>query len=700
MKNKHSTSNTINTARPVTALKGIGPALAEKLAKLGIRSIEDMLFHLPTRYENRGEVVPIASLRNGDRAVVEGIVTSANIQFGKRRSLVCRLKDASGTITLRFFYFSSAQQKQLQSQPNIRCFGEISLSQQGIGIIHPEYQIVSESHPPNESHLTAIYPSSEGIQQARWRNYLSQAIGFANDDQELNLLEDNELPRTLTAQNNSLLDTLAFLHKPPLKADIHQLNNGLHPYQRRLCFEELVAFRLSYQRLKAESKKNAAPEIALDNPLKKTFENNLGFTLTDAQKRVLEEVESDLANPHAMLRLIQGDVGSGKTVVAALAALQCITQQYQVALMAPTEILAEQHFNTLEQWFKPLGIKVQLLVSAMGSAEKREANDRIANGECALIVGTHALIQSSVSFFNIGLVIIDEQHRFGVEQRKTLVNKRQDGLHVHQLVMTATPIPRTLAMTFYADLDYSVIDELPAGRLPVNTAVLGNDKRDSVIARISAACADGRQVYWVCTLVEESELLSARAAETTYELLKEQLPDIPIGLVHGRMKASEKQAVMTAFKSGELRLLVATTVIEVGVDVPNASLMIIENAERLGLAQLHQLRGRVGRGSIESHCVLMYQTPLSKNGRRRLDVMRESSDGFFIAEEDLKIRGPGEVLGTRQSGAVSMRLADLERDADLLEQVVTTADKLFLQPARREALIQRWCGDRQDYSKI
>lgn len=675
--------------------------MAEKLAKLGITSLETLLFHLPARYENRGVVIPIASLRNGDRAVIEGTITQANIQFGKRRSLVCTLKDDSGTVSLRFFYFSGAQQKQLQNEPKLRCFGEVSLGKQGLSIIHPEYQVVSPDKPiAQQSQLTAIYPSTEGIQQVRWRSYIQQALKLlSKSPPQQTLLDNHEFPTQLQCKQ-SLYESLSFLHKPPLDADIRQLNNGAHLHQRRLCFEELIAFRLSYQRLKAQSQKIAAPLIGDNNPLQQQFEKNLGFQLTNAQQRVIEELKSDLAKPFAMLRLIQGDVGSGKTVVAAITALQCISQQFQVALMAPTEILAEQHFQTLSQWFEPLGINVQLMVSALSAPDKRSTNEAVAQGKCSFLIGTHAIIQDSVIFHNIGLVIIDEQHRFGVEQRKALIDKRNDGLLVHQLVMTATPIPRTLAMTFYADLDYSVIDELPAGRKPINTVVLSNDKRDSVIQRINAACQEGRQVYWVCTLVEDSELLSAQAAETTYQLLKEQLLNVSLGMVHGRMKTKEKQAIMSAFKAGEILVLVATTVIEVGVDVPNASLMVIENAERLGLAQLHQLRGRVGRGTIKSHCVLMYQTPLSNNGRRRLEVMRSSNDGFYIAEEDLRIRGPGEVLGTRQSGAVSMRLADLERDADLLEQVVLTANEISKQADRCDALIQRWCGDRTNYSKI
>ena len=694
--------------------------MADKLAKLGISRIEDLLFHLPARYENRGQIVPISSLRNGDRAVVEGTVTQAKVQFGKRRSLLCTLQDNTGKLTLRFFYFSGTQQKQLQSQPTIRCFGEISLSKQGLGIIHPEYHLINQDKPlENVDHLTAIYPSTEGIQQVRWRNYIDQALNGLNqssfsqndasnnslNNSSLDLLQNSDIPSELQASDTPLTSKLYFLHKPPLEANVRQLNEGTHPYQRQLCFEELVGFRLSYQRLKAQSQKNRAPDInplsnSMSSELREALESNLGFSLTSAQQRVLKEIETDLHKPHAMLRLVQGDVGSGKTVVAAIAAIDCISQQYQVAFMAPTEILAEQHYNTFKQWFEPLGISVELLVSAMSAGDKREVNQRVSEGSCALLIGTHALIQDSVAFSNLALVIIDEQHRFGVEQRKALVEKRSDGLHVHQLVMTATPIPRTLAMTFYADLDYSVIDELPAGRKPINTVVIANDRRDQVIERILSACQVGRQVYWVCTLVEESELLSAQAAETTYGTLKELLPGIPLGLVHGRMKAKDKQQVMRAFKQGNIRVLVATTVIEVGVDVPNASLMVIENAERLGLAQLHQLRGRVGRGDIESHCVLMYQTPLSKNGRRRLDVMRSSTDGFYIAEEDLRIRGPGEVLGTRQSGAVSMRLADLERDSDLLDAVIRTADKISEQPALCKALILRWCGSRQDYSKI
>lgn len=692
------------TLDDLTKIKGIGPAMAEKLSRLGINSITDLFFHLPLRYEDRSRVVRISQLRNGMRAAIEGEITSASIQYGKRRSLVCKLKDESGSISLRFFYFSAAQQKQFAPGTTLRCFGEVSLTKQGLTLIHPECEL-NPIPLSNEPRLTAIYPSTEGIQQVRWRSYLDQAFKLAKGQQLEDLLQPQDFAEQFPGAQISLIEAIEQLHFPATSVDLAQLEQGLHPAQQRLAFEELVAFRVSYARIKQRYRANIAPPLDADNTLQQQFLSSLPFELTAAQQRVLKEVCQDMRQSQAMLRLVQGDVGSGKTVVAALAALQSIESQHQAALMAPTEILAEQHFQTFSQWFDQAGltaqgIRVELLVSAMGSAEKRCVLQALQDGSCALVIGTHALVQDAVVFANLGLAIIDEQHRFGVEQRKTLVEKRHDERYLHQLVMTATPIPRTLAMTFYADMDYSVIDELPPGRKPVSTVVLSNSKRDSVIERIQAACQQGRQVYWVCTLVEESELLAAQAAETTFDALQKALPALNLALVHGRLAAPEKQRIMQQFKTGKTQLLVATTVIEVGVDVPNASLMIIENAERLGLAQLHQLRGRVGRGSAESHCVLMYQTPLSHNGRRRLDIMRETNDGFRIAEEDLRIRGPGEVLGTRQSGAMSMRIADLERDAAMIEPVVKTAERIAKDEQRCQRLTERWCRGVADYSSI
>lgn len=684
-------------------LKGVGPAMVEKLNKLGIQSITDLFFHLPFRYEDRSQITPIASLRNGMRAVVEASITSSAVQYGRRRSLLCRVKDNTGSLTVRFFYFSGAQQKQLKNGTAIRCFGEVSLGKQGLTMIHPEYELDPSALDPN-ANFTPIYPSTEGLHQTRWRNYIQQAFALARNTKLSDLINANEYPPELDT-THPLYEALYQLHFPKSSADIDLLMDGCHPAQRRLAFEELVAFRLAYARLKQKSRQQPAPKLPLRNTLVEPFIASLPFNLTSAQKKVAQEVCLDMRTEQAMIRLVQGDVGSGKTIVAAMAALQCIENGFQAALMAPTEILAEQHYLNFKDWLETAGSldtqnELEILVSAMPAPDKRKALENIASGHCKLVIGTHALVQEAVDFCNLGLAIIDEQHRFGVEQRKTLVNKRNDGRTVHQLVMTATPIPRTLAMTFYANMDYSVIDELPPGRTPVTTVVLSAEKRDAVIARISAACVEGRQVYWVCTLVEESELLSAQAAETTFDNLCKSLPNVSIGLVHGRLKPADKQKIMDNFKRGSIQLLVATTVIEVGVDVPNASLMIIENAERLGLSQLHQLRGRVGRGSIESHCVLMYQTPITQNGRARLEIMRSTNDGFEIAEEDLRIRGPGEVMGTKQSGGLSLRVANLERDARMLNDVNTACQRIQHDLPRCDALISRWCTHVDDYSTI
>ncbi|MBT8149636.1 MAG: ATP-dependent DNA helicase RecG [Gammaproteobacteria bacterium] len=692
------------TKWPITRVKGVGPAMAGKLQRLGIESVLDLLFHLPLRYEDRTRVQAISSLRNGNSAVIEGEITQATVQFGKRRSLVCKLRDHSGSIELRFFHFSAAQQHSLAVGMQLRCFGEVSLGRHGLVIIHPEYSHAAGAggdDSAREDCLTAIYPSTEGLHQARWRAYIKAAFALLQPGDVVDLLDAAQLKRAGLGTPHSLYHALRTLHFPPPSIDIGQLQSGLHSDQRRLAFEELVAQRLSHLAIKQGEQQVAALPLPPDTRYANQLRKHLPFTLTVAQEKVCKEISRDLQRPLAMLRLLQGDVGSGKTIVAAIAALQAIATGAQVALMAPTEILAEQHATAMRDWLEPLHINSALLVSKMPAAIKSGVLEQTRNGEIQLLIGTHALIQQEVEFANLALAIIDEQHRFGVDQRRLLGNKRDDGYAVHQLVMTATPIPRTLAMTFYADLEYSVIDQLPPGRTAVQTVAIANSRRDDVITRVANACNEGRQVYWVCTLVEESEALQCQAAETTANELAASLPGIRIGLVHGRLKPEQKRQVMAAFKAGELQLLVATTVIEVGVDVPNASLMIIENPERLGLAQLHQLRGRVGRGSIASHCVLLYQQPLSKRGQQRLDIMRQTNDGFVLAEEDLRMRGPGEVLGTRQSGAAVLRLADLERDADLLGAVVDCADRLHREkPGHAAALVRRWCPHSDKYSRV
>lgn len=691
--------NTTLADIPVERLKGVGAALQLKLNNLKIFSLQDLLFHLPLRYQDRTRVHPLGSLRPGDECVVEGEVKLTDISKGRRRSMLCRLQDGTGSVTLRFFHFSAAQKNNLQPGVRLRCFGEVRPGPAGLEIVHPEYKRIDGDEPVVvEEHLTPIYPTTEGLHQGRIRALTEQAL------QQLENSTLQELvPEHLRQgwQFPGLDDAIRYLHRPPVDADQPLLLEGMHPAQRRLAFEELLAHHLSLLKLRNKTREKGAPELAGEGDLKQLFLEQLPFPLTAAQLRVSEEVTADLVQAFPMLRLVQGDVGSGKTVVAALAALQAVESGYQAAVMAPTEILAEQHFLNFTQWLEPLGIKVAWLAGKLKGKQRAAQLELIRSGEARVVVGTHALFQDEVVFSDLGLVVIDEQHRFGVHQRLSLREKGRNGLLApHQLIMTATPIPRTLTMSAYADLDCSIIDELPPGRTPVNTVVIADNRREEVIQRVRKACTEQRQVYWVCTLIEESEALQCQAAEVTEAELKEQLPELRIGLVHGRMKPAEKAEIMQRFKAAELDLLVATTVIEVGVDVPNASVMIIENPERLGLAQLHQLRGRVGRGSVESFCVLMYQAPLSNQGKARLAVMRETTDGFKIAEKDLELRGPGEVLGTRQTGVMQFKMADLQRDSDLLTRVKTIAAQLEALPDNAEGLIRRWLGNSEDYGNV
>lgn len=683
----------------VTVLKGVGSALAEKLAKLGIHSLQDLLFHLPHRYEDRTRVIPLGSLRVGDVGVVEGEVVRNDVVMGRRRSMQVTLRDDSGFLVLRFFHFNAAQKTQLAVGTRIRCYGEVRAGRAGYEFYHPEYEV---NPPPmaeeGSATLTPVYPLTEGIQQPRVRNLCQQALAYLQryPIRELlppSLLSDYQLPDISAA--------VALVHAPPANANVPQLLEGKHPAQQRLVMEELLAHQLSLLKVRQQIQQRQALALLPQGELVDAFLDNLPFRLTHAQQQVLVEIRQDLSQPLPMLRLVQGDVGSGKTVVAALSALQAIAAGAQVALMAPTEILAEQHYNSFRQWLAPLGIETAWLSGKVKGKAREEALGRVANGEAAIAIGTHALFQHDVAFQRLALVIVDEQHRFGVHQRLALREKGVSGdMAPHQLIMTATPIPRTLAMSAYADLDTSVIDELPPGRKPIETIAVPDSRRDDVIERVRKACEQGRQAYWVCTLIEESEALQCQAAEVTAQALQERLPDLQIGLVHGRLKAADKAAVMEAFKTGELDLLVATTVIEVGVDVPNASLIIIENPERLGLAQLHQLRGRVGRGHEASFCVLMYHPPLSQNGKARLQVLRDSQDGFVIAEKDLEIRGPGEVLGTRQTGLMQFRLAEFERDKGWIEVVREMAPKVLAERGRTEGLIQRWLGHRIQYGDV
>ena len=693
-------NRSLNTV-PVTTLKGVGEALADKLARIGIHNIQDLLFHLPLRYQDRTRVTPIGSLQPHSDVVVQGKVLASDIVMGKRRSLLCRIGDGSGSISLRFFHFTGAQKNNLRQGTEVRCFGEPRRGATGLEMYHPEYRVIKSDAPADvEETLTPVYPATEGLTQQRIRSLCEQALKLLADESSLQELLPVDIRQKYRL--SSLVEAVRLLHQPPPEESMILLSEGRHPAQQRLAFEELLAHNLSLQQLRRRVQSIGGFAMPPENRLTQQLLEQLPFSLTSAQQRVTDDVSQDMATQLPMLRLVQGDVGSGKTVVAALAALQAVENGYQAAVMAPTEILAEQHQFNFSSWLKPLGISMTFLSGKTKGKKRQETLDQIASGEAMVVVGTHALFQDDVIFHKLGMAVIDEQHRFGVHQRMALRKKgEKNGGLPDQLIMTATPIPRTLAMSAYADLDVSVIDELPPGRTPINTVVIGDDRREAVIKRLKTACLEGRQAYWVCTLIEESEALQCQAAEVTAQQLKETLPELSIGLVHGRMKASEKAEVMKAFKEGHLHLLVATTVIEVGVDVPNASLMIIENPERLGLAQLHQLRGRVGRGNIASHCLLMYHAPLSQQSRERLQVMRDSNDGFVIAEKDLELRGPGEVLGTRQTGLAQFRVADLERDRDLLMAVRTAAQELIRQsPEGVEPLVNRWLGKGEEYANV
>lgn len=681
---------------PLTDFKGVGSKVATKLHKIGLYTVQDLLFHLPHRYEDRTRVYPISDLLPHIHASVEGEVMSCDIQFGRKRMLVVRISDTTGTITLRFFHFSAAQKNNLENGTKIRAFGEIRAGKFGLEMMHPEYKLLNSEAPKQlEEALTPVYPATEGVKQATLRNLTEQALTYLKRGGLAELL-----PEGLYEQQVSLEDSLNLVHRPPPDVALSLLEEGLHPAQQRLVIEELLAHHLSVLKVRQQSDKHHSLAISPDSNLTRKLLDSLPFAPTNAQNRVVSEIQSDMQQSSPMMRLVQGDVGSGKTLVAALAALSAIGAGYQVALMAPTELLAEQHVSNFKQWFEPLNIRMGWLAGKLKGKARESVLLELANGEIDMLVGTHAIFQDTVEFGRLALVIVDEQHRFGVHQRLALRKKgEKQGSYPHQLIMTATPIPRTLAMTAYADLDTSIIDELPPGRTPVKTVVLPDTRRGEVIERVrNAVLQQQRQTYWVCTLIDESEVLQCQAAEDTAIALRTALPELKVALVHGRLKSAEKQQIMNDFKQGQTDLLVATTVIEVGVDVPNASLMIIENPERLGLAQLHQLRGRVGRGSVESHCVLMYQSPLSKTANKRLAVLRESHDGFYIAQQDLEIRGPGELLGTKQTGLADLKIADLIRDAELIPQVQTMANHMWQHyPSHAQAIINRWLGHKEQY---
>ncbi|MEH8205753.1 MULTISPECIES: ATP-dependent DNA helicase RecG [Aeromonas] len=681
---------------PLDSLKGVGSKMQEKLERLGLATVQDLLFHLPLRYEDRTQVWPIGDLPPGLHGAVEGEIQDTQLVMGRRRMMVCRISDGTGTLTLRFFNFTAAQKNSLAAGRLIRCFGEVRPGKYGLEMAHPEYKLLGEEQVgQTEEALTPVYPTTEGLRQLTLRNLTDQALA------QLDLYGVEELlPAGLYPHQIELAAALKLLHRPPPSVALPLLESGQHPAQQRLVLEELLAHNLSVLKVRAQAQTQLARALKPAPELVEQLLGALPFKPTGAQSRVVAEISKDLQQSHPMMRLVQGDVGSGKTLVAALAALQAIGNGCQVGLMAPTELLAEQHAINFAKWLEPLGIGVGWLAGKQKGKAREESLAAIADGSVKMVVGTHAIFQEQVVFQRLALVIIDEQHRFGVHQRLALREKgEREGVHPHQLIMTATPIPRTLAMTAYADLDTSVIDELPPGRTPITTVALPDSRRGDVIERVKLACTEGKQAYWVCTLIEESEVLECQAAEDTAAELQNLLPGLHIGLVHGRMRPVEKQRVMEEFKAGILQLLVATTVIEVGVDVPNASLMIIENPERLGLAQLHQLRGRVGRGAVASHCVLLYHAPLSKTAQSRLGVLRETNDGFLIAQRDLELRGPGELLGTRQTGLADLKIADLVRDQPLIPQVQKMARFLMdRHPSHVEPLIRRWLGLRDHYS--
>jgi ATP-dependent DNA helicase RecG len=683
----------------LSVLKGAGPKLRDKLSRLGLRTVQDVLFHLPLRYQDRTHITPIGAIAPGQEALVVGQIELADVAFRRRRTLIVRVADGTGSLILRFFHFNSAQQENFARGRKAKLFGEVRAGPGGLEMVHPEYEL-SDDHMvvAPDAHLTPVYPTTEGVHQLGLRKLTDQALdrylGAIHEWLPAELLAPLKLP--------TLQEALAFVHRPPPGAPVDALLAARHPAQQRLAFEEMLAFHLSLKRLRARMRRHSAPVLVGAGSLYTRFLASLPFTPTGAQQRVLAEIGRDLRMPHPMQRLVQGDVGSGKTLVAAGACLAAIDAGWQAAVMAPTELLAEQHWRNFAHWLAPLGLQVAFLTGSLPAKTRRAMVADVSEGRASLVIGTHALFQEDVQFHRLGLIVVDEQHRFGVHQRLQLREKgAADGLVPHQLIMTATPIPRTLAQSFYADLDVSVIDELPPGRKPVDTVVIPDARRPEVVTRVRDACLTGRQAYWVCPLIEESENLELQTATQTAEALAGALPELRIALVHGRMKAAEKERIMAAFKAGSVHLLVATTVIEVGVDVPNASLMIIENAERLGLSQLHQLRGRVGRGGAQSTCVLLYQSPLSTAARERLAAVRETNDGFEIARRDLDMRGPGEVLGTRQTGDQQFHIADLVRDQALLPKIDEAAALLLKKyPAHVEPIIARWLGRRESYGEV
>jgi ATP-dependent DNA helicase RecG len=667
--------------------------VAAKLAKLGVHGSRDLILHLPLRYEDETKLTALKDVRAGEAVLVEADVVESKVEYRGRRTLVVKLTDGERDLWVRFLHFYPSQQKQLSEGKRVRLFGEVRQGFFGDEMVHPRYRIVAIGAPlPNS--LTPVYPTTAGLSQ----NVLRDKINAALDTISLDDTLDGKLLRDLDLM--AFREAVLALHRPAPDADAASLEDRTHPAWRRLKFDELLAQQLAMRIAYRERRARNAPQLADDHTLTNALAKSLPFPLTRAQRQAQSTIAKDLAQPHPMRRLLQGDVGSGKTLVAALAALQAIENGWQAALMAPTEILAEQHYLKLSHWLEPLGVRIAWLAGGLRARARKIAVDAIASGETQLAIGTHALFQDEVKFAKLGLAIVDEQHRFGVEQRLALQAKSRNATEPHQLMMSATPIPRTLSMSYYADLDVTVIDEMPPGRTPVLTKLLSEERRDEVVARVRDSCREGAQAYWVCPLIEESEALQLQTAIETFEAMKSTFPDLAVGLVHGRLKPAEKAQVMADFKARRIQLLVATTVIEVGVDVPNATLMVIEHAERMGLAQLHQLRGRVGRGAKESVAILLYYPPLSEMARARLKAIYESNDGFEIARQDLALRGPGEYLGARQSGAPLLRFADLDRDVDLIEAARDAADALLKAKSPSVAKhLDRWLGSRQFYLK-
>ena len=683
----------------INNLKGVGPKSTQSLHNLGIFSISDAAFHLPFRYEDRSFITKIGEANYQTPVLIEGEIMKSTVVFRGRRMLFSEIYDGTGKLTMRMFNFAMAQHKALEEGKMIRCFGTITPGPNGKQMIHPQYQVFEKEDSIDiEKNLTPIYPTTSGLQQNKLRKIIEDSLDFCDKN---NILKEESRNKNYSEHGN-LLETLKFLHKPPVDTNLNELISGKHPAQQALIKEELVAHMLCAGILKNELEGRKGPlmkEISLDED---GFLDSLPFSMTKAQNRVWEEIKNDLTSNLPMRRLLQGDVGSGKTLIGALAALHAQSNGWQTALLCPTEILAEQHFESFKGWFDSIGIRVSLLTGSTKTKDRKLITDNLKKGEIDIIVGTHAIFQHSIEFKNLGLTVIDEQHRFGVHQRFSMLEKGGDGsISPHQLIMTATPIPRTLAMTVYGSLETSIIDELPPGRNPVQTSSRPNSLREKVIKRVEEVCLAGKRAYWVCTLIEESDELEAKSAEELYSEISDSLPRIKVGLVHGRLKKDKKDSVIEKFRNGEIQLLVCTTVIEVGVDVPDATLMIIENPERLGLSQLHQLRGRVGRkANTESHCLLLHKEPLSNLAEERIETMKKTNDGFQIAEKDLELRGAGDIYGLRQSGLMDLKIANPIRDSNLLIEAQEEAldlgknDKAF-----SKILVDRWIGNRVDYSE-